>query len=319
MVASTNRPCTPWRRTTIGVVRQRADMLARDASGASATTSGGASPTERASRRLSRGRAMPATSASSGVQLRQRDRIRASTTCTLPPMDAAATTRSAWSLDCRGTHRSVRATRPLTSGSASASRRLGDERAGSAATRRSSSIVVSPRRTRSSPDSHSVTHPAARAASAMLSVAHRRRHAARTPAMRRAPRRWRVGRDSPSRRTRDSPRPRSPAQRRRTQALRDDALHRGGDLVAGDADVDEASDGARRVVGVERGEHEVAGERRLDRDLRRLAVADLADEDDVRVLAHDGAQRRAEGEPGASRAPAPARCPAGGTRSGPRR
>ena len=43
----------------------------------------------------------------------------------------------------------------------------------------------------------------------------------------------------------------------------------------------------------------MAGERGLDRDLRRLAIADLADEDDVRILPHDGAQRRAEGETGA--------------------
>ena len=41
--------------------------------------------------------------------------------------------------------------------------------------------------------------------------------------------------------------------------------------------------GARRVVGVQRREHEVAGERRLDRDLRRLVVADLTDQHDVGV------------------------------------
>ena len=48
--------------------------------------------------------------------------------------------------------------------------------------------------------------------------------------------------------------------------------------------------GARRVVGVQRREHEVAGQRGLDGDLRRLAVADLADHDDVGV----GAQHRAQ-------------------------
>ena len=42
------------------------------------------------------------------------------------------------------------------------------------------------------------------------------------------------------------------------------------------------------------------GERGLDRDLRRLAIADLADEDDVGILAHDGAQRGAEGQTGRS-------------------
>ena len=40
----------------------------------------------------------------------------------------------------------------------------------------------------------------------------------------------------------------------------------------------------------------MAGERRLDRDLRRLEVADFADEDDVRVLAEEAAQRGGEVE-----------------------
>src|SRR5204862_5647674 len=83
------------------------------------------------------------------------------------------------------------------------------------------------------------------------------------------------------------------------ETLRDHPLHRRGDLIAGGADVDESSDRAHRVVGMERGEDEVAGERGLDRDLRRLAVADLADEDDVGILAHDRSQRGAEGETGA--------------------
>ena len=52
-----------------------------------------------------------------------------------------------------------------------------------------------------------------------------------------------------------------------------------------------------RVVGVQRGEHQVAGERRLQRDLRRLLVADLADQHDVGVLPEDRPQRRGEGEP----------------------
>ena len=54
---------------------------------------------------------------------------------------------------------------------------------------------------------------------------------------------------------------------------------------------------AGRVVRVERREHQVARERRLDRDLRRLEVADLADHEDVRVLPEEGAQRHREVEP----------------------
>ena len=63
-----------------------------------------------------------------------------------------------------------------------------------------------------------------------------------------------------------------------------------------DAEIGQPRDGARRVVRVQRGEHQVAGERGLDRDLRGLVVADLADHDHVRVLAQDGAQRLGEGE-----------------------
>ena len=44
------------------------------------------------------------------------------------------------------------------------------------------------------------------------------------------------------------------------------------------------------VVGVDRREHEVAGERRVDRDLGGLAVADLADHDDVGIVAQERAQ-----------------------------
>ena len=52
------------------------------------------------------------------------------------------------------------------------------------------------------------------------------------------------------------------------------------------------------VGGVQRGQHEVAGERRLDGDPGGLHVADLADQDDVRVLAQDRAQAAGEGDAG---------------------
>ena len=51
------------------------------------------------------------------------------------------------------------------------------------------------------------------------------------------------------------------------EALGDDGVDRRGDEERLDAHVDQARDGGRRVVGVQRGEHEVAGERGLDRDL----------------------------------------------------
>ena len=80
--------------------------------------------------------------------------------------------------------------------------------------------------------------------------------------------------------------------------MRHDAAQRGGDLVWLDADVDETRDRIGGVVGMERRQHEVSGERRLHRDLRRLLVADFADEDDVRVLAQNRAQRRRERQSG---------------------
>ena len=80
------------------------------------------------------------------------------------------------------------------------------------------------------------------------------------------------------------------------QALRDDQAHRGRDRVGLDAHVDQARQGLRRVVGVQGGEHQVAGLRRLDGDLGGLQVADFADHDHVRVLAQEGAQRGGEGQ-----------------------
>ena len=45
---------------------------------------------------------------------------------------------------------------------------------------------------------------------------------------------------------------------------------------------------------MQRGKDEVTGQRRLRGDLGRLQVADLADEDDVGILAQQGAQQRGE-------------------------
>ena len=78
------------------------------------------------------------------------------------------------------------------------------------------------------------------------------------------------------------------------EALRRDEDDGRRDEVRLDAHVHEAVDRGGRVVRVERREHEVARERGLDRDLGRLEVADLADEDDVRVLPQERAQRGRE-------------------------
>jgi hypothetical protein len=53
-----------------------------------------------------------------------------------------------------------------------------------------------------------------------------------------------------------------------------------------------------RVVGVQRGQHQVAGLGGLDGDVGGFQVADLADHDDVRILAQEGLERGREGEAG---------------------
>ena len=62
-------------------------------------------------------------------------------------------------------------------------------------------------------------------------------------------------------------------------------------------EIEQSRERRRRVVGVQRRQHEVAGQRRLRRDLRRLRVANFADEHDVRILAQQRAQRVANVTP----------------------
>ncbi len=80
------------------------------------------------------------------------------------------------------------------------------------------------------------------------------------------------------------------------EALGDDGAERGGEQVGFDAHVDQADDGAGGVVGVQRGEHEVAGEGGLDGDAGGFGVADFADHDDVGILPEQGAEGGGEGE-----------------------
>ena len=86
----------------------------------------------------------------------------------------------------------------------------------------------------------------------------------------------------------------------RDQPLVDDAGERGGELDAhlgllvGGEDVDDAGERLRGVVGVQRGEDQVAGLGDGQREPDRLQVAHLADQQHVGVLAQRRAQRVGE-------------------------
>ena len=81
------------------------------------------------------------------------------------------------------------------------------------------------------------------------------------------------------------------------QPLRQNAVQRGDEVVRLDAHVQEAAQHVQHVVGVNRGEHQVAGERGVDGDLRGFLIANFADHDLVGIVAQDGAQAAREGQP----------------------
>ena len=87
------------------------------------------------------------------------------------------------------------------------------------------------------------------------------------------------------------------------QPLGHHRLDRAGDQERLDAHVDQAGDRAGRVVGVQRAEHQVAREGRLDGHLGHLQVADFADQDDVGRLAQHGPQDLGERQADAVAAP----------------
>ncbi|MNZ31527.1 hypothetical protein D3C78_488280 [compost metagenome] len=80
------------------------------------------------------------------------------------------------------------------------------------------------------------------------------------------------------------------------QALGQHRIERGDEAVGVDLHLAEAADHIEHVVGVDGGEHQVAGKRRLHGDLRGVRVADLADHDLVRVVTQDRAQAAGEGQ-----------------------
>ena len=78
------------------------------------------------------------------------------------------------------------------------------------------------------------------------------------------------------------------------QPLRQHGLERGREQKRRHAHVAQAGDRAGGVVGVQRAEDHVAGERGLHGDLGRLQVADFAHQDFVRILPQDRSQALGE-------------------------
>ena len=80
------------------------------------------------------------------------------------------------------------------------------------------------------------------------------------------------------------------------QALGQNAVQRGNEVVGFDADVQEAAEHVDHVVGVNGGEDQVAGERGVDGDLGGFLIADFADHDLIGIVPQDGAEAAREGQ-----------------------
>ena len=81
------------------------------------------------------------------------------------------------------------------------------------------------------------------------------------------------------------------------QALRQDRLQRRCHQVVFQPHIAQPRHCRGSRIGVDRRQHEMAGQRRLHRDLRGFEIADLADHDDVGILPQDRAQKAGEVEP----------------------
>ena len=80
------------------------------------------------------------------------------------------------------------------------------------------------------------------------------------------------------------------------QALGQNAVQRRDEVVEFDAHIQKASQHVKHVVGVDRGEHQVSGEGRVDGDLGSFLIADFADHHLVRIVAQNGPQAAGERE-----------------------
>ena len=81
------------------------------------------------------------------------------------------------------------------------------------------------------------------------------------------------------------------------QALGQDAVQGGDEVVGLHPHVHESTQHVHHVVGMHRGEDQVAGESRLDGDLGRLRIPDLTHHDLVGIVPQNGAQSAGKGQP----------------------
>jgi len=80
------------------------------------------------------------------------------------------------------------------------------------------------------------------------------------------------------------------------QALGQHGQQAGGQQVGLHAHVDQARNRAGGIIGVERGQHEMPGQRGAHHQLRGLGVAGFPDQDDIRILPQQRPQAAAEGQ-----------------------
>ena len=80
------------------------------------------------------------------------------------------------------------------------------------------------------------------------------------------------------------------------QPLGHDRFDGGGDQKWLDAHVNQPGERARRVIGVERAEHQVPGQRSANRNFGRFQVADFPHHDHIRVLPENMAKAHREGQ-----------------------
>src|SRR5208282_6130788 len=78
------------------------------------------------------------------------------------------------------------------------------------------------------------------------------------------------------------------------KTLRTNQVDRGRHQEGLDTHVHQTADGGGRIIRVQSRKHKVTGKRGLHTDFRGLKVSNLSDQNDVRILTEEGAERGSE-------------------------